>query len=146
MSSVLQDWVTEMPLRHQAVLMAAVRGCDTVPKYPLDSPERHLVAWVRWCFLVPADEREVDTPGGFMLSYPPVLRPSSLGHHPQHWYSHVMHAIEVLAYYHPDGLVRAAALNIYAGMVDNMHLRPETRSDLYQRLTADRIAAGTVVQ
>jgi hypothetical protein len=32
MPSILQDWVTTTGLRHQGVLMAAVRGCDTLPR------------------------------------------------------------------------------------------------------------------
>jgi hypothetical protein len=38
--SVLQDWVTELPLREQGTLLTSVRGCDLTPKYPLDSQER----------------------------------------------------------------------------------------------------------
>lgn len=35
--SVLQDWVTELPgLRHQGVLISAVRGCDTAARHSAD--------------------------------------------------------------------------------------------------------------
>ena len=32
MPSILQSWITDLGLRHQGVLLTAVRGCDTVPK------------------------------------------------------------------------------------------------------------------
>jgi hypothetical protein len=34
MSSVLQDWVQELPLRAQGTLLTGIRGCDVAPKLP----------------------------------------------------------------------------------------------------------------
>ena len=56
MKSVLQDWVMEMPLRHQAILLTAVRGCDGMPKRDVT---KTIVSALRGMFMVPADEREV---------------------------------------------------------------------------------------
>src|SRR5687768_9469611 len=102
MGSVLQDWVMELPLREQGTLLTAVRGCDSEPKIwtargVAESPGRRLTAFIRWCFMVPADAREVDIPGAFFQSRPPdPFKPSEFGHLPQHWYAHVMHALEVI--------------------------------------------------
>lgn len=149
--SVLQDWVIELPLREQGTLLTAVRGCDVEPKQwtPTgfsDSPGRRLTAFIRYCFMNPADPREVDIPGAFFQSNPPSpFRPSEFGHLPQHWYAHVMHALEVIAYRHPDVNIADQALEMYCKMVDNLHLNVESADRMVGRLSEDRIKTGKVV-
>ena len=149
MKSVLQDWVMELPIREQGTLLTAVRGCDLCPKYPLDSPERQLVGAIRFAFMNPADPREVDCePGCFFISTPPDpdrFKPSALGHYPWHWLSHVLHAMEVLAYRHPDHEQARIWLALYIKTVSSFHLRPESRGEMRERLSEDRIEAGNVV-
>lgn len=151
MQSVLQDWVMELPLRHQGTLLTAVRGCDDEPKLWTsqgfaDSPGRRLTAFIRFCFMNPADVREVDIPGAFFQSQPPAnFKPSEFGHLPQHWYSHAMHGLEVIAYKHPDYIIRSTAAVCYYKMVRNLHLNIETSEQMDERLTEDRIATNTVV-
>ncbi len=152
MNSVLQDWVMELPLREQGTLLTAVRGCDDEAKVWTStgvaySPGRRLTAFIRWCFMIPADIREVDSQeGSFMMSTPPKnFKPSEFGHLPQHWYSHAMHSLEVISYRHPDGHVAEKASNLYHLMVHNMHLNPENIIQFEKRLSEDRIKTGTVV-
>lgn len=152
MRSVLQNWVMELPLRAQGTLMTAVRGCDDEPKQWTErgvsySPGRRLTAFIRWCFMIPADVREVDSQeGAFMMSTPPhPFKPSEFGHLPQHWYSHAMHALEVIAYYHPDIEIQGKAYFLYGEMVYNLHLNMETSPQMLKRLTEDRFVNGTVV-
>lgn len=149
--SVLQDWVMELPLREQGTLLTAVRGCDDEPKQWTatgfaDSPGRRLTAFIRWCFLNPADVREVDIPGAFFQSSPPhPFKPSEFGHLPLHWNTHVMHALEVIGYRHPSPAIAGAASDLYAAMVHGLHLNVETCPQMIERLSEDRIVAGTVV-
>jgi len=152
MPSVLQNWVMELPLREQGTLMTAVRGCDSEPKVwtrtgVAYSPGRRLTAFIRWCFMIPADVREVDSEeGSFMRSEPPEpFKPSEFGHLPQHWYSHAMHALEIIGYRHPDVAIAHKAHILYMKMVHNLHLNAETRGQMIERLSEDRIANGTVV-
>jgi len=152
MKSVLQDWAMELPLRFQGTLLTAVRGCDDEPKSwtrtgVAYSPGRRLTAFIRWCFMNPADEREIDAEeGAFFMSTPPQpFKPSQFGHLPQHWYAHAMHALEIIGYHHPDSIIGEQACELYNAMVYNMHLNPETRQRQWVRLTEDRIATGTVV-
>lgn len=151
MGSVLQDWVMRLPLREQGTLLTAVRGCDDEPKQwtstgVSESAGRRLTAFIRWCFMNPADQREVDIRGAFFQSTPPApFKPSEFGHLPQHWYSHVMHALEVVGYRHPDDWTRSRALGLYEAMVKNLHLNAETQAQMVTRLSEDRIASGTVV-
>lgn len=149
--SVLQEWVERLPLREQGTLLTGVRGCDDEPKLwhaqgIADSPGRRLTAFIRWCFMNPADPREVDIPGAFFQSSPPEkLKPSEFGHLPQHWYSHAMHCLEVIAYRHPDAEIGGKAFIAYNAMVKNLHLNIETEEQFRARLSEDRIATGEVV-
>lgn len=151
MTSVLQDWVTELPLREQGTLLTSVRGCDLEPKQWTatgfsDSPGRRITAWIRWCFMNPADPREVDIPGAFFQSKPPErFKPSEFGHLPLHWYTHVMHSLEVIGYRHPDWETKDTAFRLYSQMAHGLHLPIETKPDMITRLSEDRIVAGTVV-
>jgi hypothetical protein len=152
MSSVLQDWVMELPLRFQGTLLTCARGCDVEPKTWTStgvaySPGRRLTAFIRWCFMIPADIREVDSQeGAFMMSTPPVpFKPSEFGHLPLHWYTHAMHSLEIIGYHHPIKEVAETALTMYVVMVRTLHLEAEVYMSLERRLTEDRIANNSVV-
>lgn len=151
MASVLQTWVTELPLREQGTLLTAVRGCDLAPKYHADgsvinTPERRLTAWIRWAFMNPADPREVDIPGAFFQSQPPdPFKASAFGHYPLHWVSHVAHAAEIIGFRHPDLTVRSEGQRIYRAFVHMLHMTPETFDQMVSRLSEDRIATENVV-
>lgn len=152
MKSVLQEWVMELPLRFQGTLLTAVRGCDDESKSWTKtgvafSQGRRLTAFIRWCFMNPADPREIDVEeGAFFMSTPPdPFKPSQFGHLPQHWYSHAMHALEIIGYNHPDVYIASCANLLYQKMVHNMHLNVETQEEQWSRLTEDRIEKGTVV-
>lgn len=148
----------ELPLRFQGSLVVSLRGCDVAPKTPADiierygcstgetSAERGLTAFLRYCVMNPADPREVDVCGAFFQSAPPIdWKPSQFGHYPEHWYAHIMHGFEIVGYESPDDGLRATAHDIYGRLVRNLHLNPETREQMRERLTEDRILAGTVV-
>lgn len=159
MTSVLQDWVMELPLREQGTLLTGVRGCDLAPKYPIGADgnyvaengratghERELVAFLRYCFMNPADVREVDIPGSFFQSKPPKnWKASEFGHYPEHWYAHLMHAFEVIGFRHPDPINRQHGYSIYFTLVRNLHLWPESFEQFVGRLSEDRIKHNTVV-
>ena len=152
MNSVLQDWVMKLPLRHQGTLLTAVRGCDFETKQWSSigvaySSGRRITAFVRYCFMNPADCREIDAEeGAFFMSTPPTsFKPSEFGHLPEHWYAHIMHALEIIGYKHPNLQLRAVADSLYRKMVGNLHLNPETEQQMDSRLTEDRILKGTVV-
>jgi hypothetical protein len=153
--SVIREWVMGLPRREQGLLMTAIRGCDLAPKNKDNEennkgqpPERALVAYLRWLVMVPADEREVDIPGAFMRKqapHPDSWKPSMFEHYPMHWYTHLMHAFEVVGYRHPDIRVKGNAQAIYKRMVEALHLHPETAQEMAERLSRDRFAAKTVV-
>lgn len=152
MQSVLQDWVMELPLREQGTLLTCTRGCDLEAKQWTSvgvaySPGRRLTGFIRWCFMVPADAREVGSQeGAFMMPTPPnPFKPSEFGHLPLHWYTHAMHALEIIGHRHTVPEVAAAAYDMYLKMVHTLHLEPETKAQMIQRLSEDRIENNTVV-
>lgn len=144
-SSVLHDWVMCLPRREQGTLLVATRGCDTAPK---GDWSKQLTAAIRFAVLVPADPREVDIPGSFWRREPPPLdeiKISKFDHLPFHFVMHLIQATEVLGYRHPDDRAGLLWEQIYKKLVDGMHLRPELIKTMIDRLSQDRIAAGTVV-
>ena len=136
----------KLPLREQGVLLTGIRGCDLVPKEPLDSIPRQLTAYIRYCVMVPFDERETDIPGAFFQSICLTdWKASELGHLPLHWYSHLMHCYQVIGYRCPDAHIRCNAGRVYLKLVESLHLQPECISDMIGRLSEDRITKGNVV-
>jgi hypothetical protein len=145
---MLRDWVEELPLREQGVLLSGMRGCDLTPKVPLDSPERQLVSYLRYVVCHPNDESEVGAASGAYMQFEPPgnWMPSEFGHYPQHWYAHTMHAFQVVGYRHPNGMIRATAEDIYLRFVHSLHLEPESFDTMVARLSEVRtVELGNLV-
>lgn len=156
MPSVLRQWVVDLSLREQGSLIVAVRGCDLTPKFPLQSPERILVSFLRYLICNPADQREVDSePGCFMITYEKAIqvlgencekfKMSCFGHYPEHWVTHIFQAYEILGYQYPCEDIRKYCEKIYLKYVYGLHLNPETKEQMLIRLTEDRVALGNIV-
>lgn len=148
-SSVLQDWVMRLPLRQQGTLLTAIRGCDLTPKYPLDSTERNVTAFIRYSVMTPFDVREIDyTSGCFMQSRIDfdIFRPSAFGHYPNHFVMHLIHALEVIAYQSDSELCSNDALRAYQMFVKSLHLHIETPNQMEARLNEDRISLNNVIE
>lgn len=80
MSCALQDWVMNLTIMQQSVLIAAVRGPDTIRK---DHVAKLLLRWYRRCILLSAfDKRVITDPyekvgGSFTgpsIPEPPILK------------------------------------------------------------------------
>jgi hypothetical protein len=145
---MVRDWVSALGLREQGVLLVALRGCDSAPKFPLDSPERRMTAALRYAICNPFDPREVDAARGcFMLSAVPTdVRLGHLEHYPLHWVLHVIHACQVLGVYEPNEDKRQQWWTLYREFCRSMHVEPETRDAMQARLQEDRIANDSVVK
>lgn len=156
---VLRPWVRALSLRYQGVLVTAIRGCDGAPK---EDRSKSLSRMLRRAILNPADERETTMVGGFFGFDPNKLKADlhaflhSLDAYPLHYVMHLMHAVEVIGYEYPpppnaadweyyDGQLHLQMffLEVYVAMCHTLHVNPERREQMAERLTADRIAAGT---
>lgn len=140
MKSILQDWVMELGLRHQGVLVSAIRGCDSVSK---DDPSKWLIRYYRGCILNPhcGDLKKASS---FMVAeddFTIVGRKmrvvtSSHDHYPNHFLMHLLQAAEVLGYKHPDTFMRTCWHMFYSDMVKKFHLNMETEQQMDERLNA----------
>lgn len=145
--SIVQDWVQNLGLRYQGVLMTAVRGGDGIPK---EHVTKTLQRAIRRYVLVPYDPRELAIKGGFMSCDPEEIYPAAkalkkeLDQLNVHYVFHLLHALEVLGYKHPDPVVRNEFLQAYFVLVRKFHLNPETEQQLHARMEEDRMANNSV--
>lgn len=151
---VLQDWVLELPgLRHQGVLVCAIRGCDTAPKSDVSkSLARCLREVVLNAFV--GDSAKAKT---FIekVSDQELLRRMvdflySLDQYPLHYVMHVIHASEIVGYFYrgTDSLAQVRWAWFYGAACHKLHMYPETKEQLNARLLKDEteffLAQGSV--
>ena len=136
--SIMQDWVSDLGLRHQGVLVAAIRGCDGAPK---DDACKLLTRFYRACILTAhcGDPRKArsfmiwcNSREEFWALATPFL--SDFDQYPNHFVMHLLHSTEVLGYYHPDLDIREWWRQFYGTLVKKMHLNIETKAELDARL------------
>lgn len=158
--SALQEWTQGLTIMQQSVLLAAIRGPDTIRK---DHVAKLLLRWFRRCILISAfDGRALTNPyedGGGSFTGPslrpaatveearemadkwPVLMAELLKDYlktvdelPHHFQLHFMHAAEIIGYKHPDPTISAFWNYVYTRLVNDMHLLPEDEDHMDYRL------------
>jgi hypothetical protein len=143
--SILQPWVSELDLRIQGVLMAAVRGCDTAPRHDTSKIlQRIYRSEILECscgdpkksvsFILAADvPTTVKQMNAFL---------EDCDHYPLHYIMHMVHAAEILGYLHADYVRRDMWHSFYTSACRKFHLRPEEVTEMKRRLTADEESFG----
>lgn len=159
---VIQLWVTRLTYMQQSVLLACVRGPDNIEKYHAC---KYLVRWYRRCILISAMDGEVisnpwDTRGGSFTG-PSLSRQQvelmrggyswqnmmddrinnyiqSLDVLPHHYQMHFLHGAEIIGYKHPNDEIRIWWRRLYYRLVKDMHLEPETKEAMDERLGDNR--------
>lgn len=145
--SVLQDWVMELSLMQQTVLLTATRAPDGLRKM---HPVKTLCRWLRRNYLVSAfDKCVLDDPtdprgGSFMgpcktaevrdINHAADLYIESGDEIPLHFHFHLAQAAEILGYKHPSKSVREWWLTFYHRCCAFGHMLPEPESMLDKRL------------
>lgn len=119
-TSVLQDWLVAIPIRMQSTLLIGLRGCDG---HELPNAKA-LTRWLRGVTFKPGNPDNVRE---FMAAEPPEIVEKGpvareLERTPMHYYAHLMHALEVVAYRHPDPAIRQRAFDRFYGMCALLHL------------------------
>lgn len=149
MASVLQDWVNDLSFMQQSVLISAVRGPDGFDK---DSDTKPIARWYRRCILLSAFEGKAIncpyTPGGGSFTGPidrdtHVLEISKnyfnkMDSIPLHYYTHFMHAAQIVGYKHPIKNTRDFWSKFYLNCVNKLHLLPEPEEMMDKRLSDNR--------
>lgn len=128
----------------QTTLITAIRGADTLRK---DHVSKFLLRWYRRCILVSAfDNCTLDDPhdprGGSFMGSIGQLNLDQLGSAyiqsvdelPFHFHMHLVHAAEIVGYKHPDPKIRVWWHGFYLAAVSDMHLHPESESEMDARL------------
>jgi hypothetical protein len=137
MKSILQQWVINLGLRHQGVLLSVVRGCDNVGK---EDASKAIARALRGTFLFAFDLE----PSSFIelhvedteleARFSAFLR--NFDHLPIHFVMHLMFAAEIIGYKHPIREIRLVWQLFYRRLVHKLHLRPESEDRLDERLNA----------
>lgn len=140
MGSIIQDWAARLGLRHQGVLVSAIRGCDSLPR---EDPSKYLVRVYRGV-LLRAHCGDLKKAASFMLPFDPESWHDasdeffeSIDHYPNHWILHWMHACQIVGYQHPNDKIRFIFMQMYKRLVKKFHLNPESAEQLEERLNAD---------
>lgn len=138
--SIIQPWATELGLRHQGVLVSAIRGCDSVER---EDPSKWLVRCFRGV-LLRAHCGDLKKAASFMVPFDQEIWDHttadfyrSIDHYPNHWLLHFMHAAEIVGYKHPDVRISKAFGELYLRLVKKFHLNPELESQMDRRLSVD---------
>jgi len=140
-SSVLQPWVIELSFMQQSVLLSAIRGPDGIRK---KHPCKDLIRYYRRCLLISAfDKVAILDPyaeGGGSFTGPvstPFFTDSfmqSRDELPFHYWTHFMHAVQIMGACHGHTDIRIFWTDVYERMVNCMHLNVEYTEDMRKRL------------
>ena len=142
---ILQDWVLEMGLRHQGVLLTAVRGCDTAPK---NDASKDLQRCLRETFLVPfcTDSSKsvsfIEKVSDDELQRRMKEFTKSFDNYACHYVLHIVHAAEIIGWYHPDSLTASRWNTFYRTMCKKMHFNSEGKDQLDYRLGVNEETFG----
>lgn len=132
MTSVLQPWVEELPIRMQSTLILGLRGPDT-------HAAPHVKAIGRWLRGLAFKPGNPDNLLEFMGKRPERIEEKGpcakeLEFCSQHYYSHLMHALEVVGYCHPNTEISTHAFRLYGDMCSALHLPVESGIAFESRL------------
>lgn len=132
--SVVKDWLIEhCSFKQQTVLLSALRGCDGIAK---EDPTKTLTRHFRSVILKDAHsnarEGSFMKPIGINEAWCRFLEQPD--RYPVHWLMHFMHAVEIVGYYHPHQITRAYWFDAYVCMCKMLHVNPETKQQLEERL------------
>ncbi len=120
----------------QGVLFAAVRACDGMPK---EDESKKVVRALRAVVL-----KSARLEGSFLAQHPTIVELRSAmcavtqdyDKYPMHFFIHLIHAAEIVGYM----CVADSSmgwLKFYKRAVAALHLHPETRAELLERLSDD---------
>lgn len=133
MASVLQSWLEQIPIRMQSTLILGLRGPDTHR-----APEvKKIGRWLRGVSFRPGNPDNAlefirDEAPDRIHEKGPAAR--ELEFCSQHYFLHLMHALEVVGYCHPCIDVAQRAHALFCDMCALMHLPAETLEEFERRL------------
>lgn len=147
MKSVLQDWVMDISLRQQGVLVIALRGPDGVCK---EDPAKPIVRTLRALVMNSGREGKPMAMNMQWLS-DPFMSTAYVSNNSSwtitvntfmdewdayniHFLQHLAHAFAVVGIHHPIEYVRVNCWWFYEYTAHKLHYHPETKEEIQQRL------------
>lgn len=136
---VLKEWVHDLTLQMQGTLLCAMRGPDGLPK---EGAHKEIVRAFRAVLTNNAKSLGPDNTfagdGSGTTSQEAVEAFFvSTDEQPHHWRMHLIHAAEIVGYFHPDERVANFWRHFYIKACMDMHVDPETKEKLSTRLCGD---------
>ncbi|MFK3857783.1 hypothetical protein [Agrobacterium pusense] len=146
MACVFPEWMFDLPMQQQSVLVLAARGPDGVRKnHPMKDIQRHYRATVLKAArygrpLATGEPADSFMSLEFIVDERKWLQVQKayfehIDEIPHHFHMHLMHGAEILGYKHPDLLMRDRWKQFYFNCCDDAHLPPETEEDMDKRLS-----------
>lgn len=164
MPAATQPWLHDLPVMQQSVVLSAIRGPDGAPKHhkakALIRWFRRCVLISAFDGTALTDPtapgggsftgpigtlRDWTDSGRQSFTYPNGNWEACIKHHvddfldsrdelPFHYYTHAMHAFQILGAKHPDQRIATFWSSVYVRMVNALHVHPETTSEMDARL------------
>jgi len=130
---VLQKWMGEIPLKQQSVLLSSLRGPDNAYLPNI----KKVTKWIRSIAQKNADPSREYMRTETLPKFEELER--ELNFCTVHYAVHLMWALEIIGYGHPDKKLAIIASDYYKELSTQLfYLQPETRKQLNKRLE-DRI-------
>jgi len=142
MSSVVKEWLSDLPWKQQTVLLASFRGCDGLPK---QDPSKVFTKAMRATLIKNADKNSTfqqnnevlldDENKALIDDFFIDCSIGSMDAYPVHWMMHLLHAAEIVMYKCPIENYQMYWEYFYLTGVKALHLNPETEEQLDVRLS-----------
>jgi hypothetical protein len=144
--SLFPDWLSNLTLQQQAVLMAATRGQDGDPKH---TGFKVIQSALRASIMKAAHTGRMAEMGEHLASFMSLVifaNGEKWVQHIQatlenegdgcylHYYMHLAHAAQILGYKHPDPAFRDRWYACYMEMAHKLHLNTESEQQMDERL------------
>lgn len=145
MPSSLRKWVEDVPWMQQGVLFSAIRSADL--RFGEEDSSKIVIRGYRNVILKPAQNI-----GSFLGKIPSKDKleeamkefADSHGLYPSHFVTHLMHASEIIGYQHSNENIRKIWGNFYYSICKAMHLNPETKEQMEDRLKDNPEVVGNL--
>lgn len=144
--SVFQDWLFDLTMQQQSVLVLACRGPDGIPKFhPSKEVVRHYRATVLKAAYLGRPMRPGESDGTTFMSLGLLTDDINwtkacndfydyVDQLPHHYYMHLLHGAQIIGYKHPMELFRLRWSQFYSLGCKDLHFMSETEQQMDYRL------------
>lgn len=127
---VLQEWVSNVGLKMQSILISGLRAPDA-STYTV----KKCVRWLRARCQIDADPAKQSYMESVIMDQAMILMAmEELEYLPCHYVHHFADAFAVVAYHHPEETVKAICYKVHFTIAEEIfHFKPETKEEFLER-------------